>query len=280
MPLVDGDRSGLTYDRMKSISTHRLCAAERDGLDRDGFVVREHVFSADEVAAMIDASEALVDDLVRDRQGMRLPLGSYVFDPDFAHDVIIKWEGDTDIVHGVEPLAHLSPVLHEWALDPRFVEPMVDIVGDDEPVLFTEKLNLKRPHHGGPNPPHQDYPYWVDTAVGAKDIATAMVFLDDATVENGCLRVAPGSHRSGPWTTRTDGDAFLANEIDMTVYRDVDLVPLELEAGSVVMFGAFLVHQSLPNESDRERRSLLFSYQPAGREHSLESLRRLLRGGS
>jgi ectoine hydroxylase-related dioxygenase (phytanoyl-CoA dioxygenase family) len=202
-----------------------------------------------------------------------------VFDPDFANDVIIKWEGVSDVVHGVEPLAHLSPALRDWALDARFVEPMVDFVGDEQPVLFTEKLNLKRPQHGGPNPPHQDYPYWADTG-GAEDIATAMLFLDDATVENGCLRVAPGSHKSGKWTTRTDGDEFLANEIDMTQYDDVDLVPLELEAGSVVMFGSFLVHQSLPNHSDRERRSLLYSYQPAGREHSLEALRRMLRGRS
>jgi hypothetical protein len=269
--------SGRTEPRR---TTHRLTEHERAQLDRDGFVVREDVFSPDEVAAMIEASEALVDRLVRERKSIRYHVGSYVFDPDFANDVIIKWEGESDVVHGVEPLAHVSPALLEWGLDPRFVEPMVDIVGHEAPVLFTEKLNLKRPQHGGPNPPHQDYPYWVDTAVGAEDIATAMLFLDDSTSENGCLRVVPGSHTSGKWTTRTDGDAFLANEIDMTAYTDVDLVPLELPAGSVVMFGAFLVHQSLPNESERERRSLLYSYQPAGREHSVESLRRMLRGES
>ncbi len=27
-----------------------------------------------------------------------------------------------------------------------------------EPSLFTEKLNLERPFHGGANPLHQDYP--------------------------------------------------------------------------------------------------------------------------
>ena len=78
---------------------------------------------------------------------------------------------------------------------------MIDLVGDDRPELFTEKLNLKRPSVGGPNPPHQDYPYWVDTADVAADVATAMVFLDDATVANGCLpalRRAATAAASGP----------------------------------------------------------------------------------
>jgi ectoine hydroxylase len=268
---------------MKSISTapgtHRLDPAERQSLDENGFVVRERVFDWDEIADMVSASESLVDDLVRDRQGLRLKVGSYVFDPDLMRGVMIKWEGDSDVVHGIEPFAHLSTSLHDWAYDRRVVEPMVDLIGHAEPTLFTEKLNLKRPRDGGANPPHQDYPYWVDTAEAADEVATTMIFLDDSTIANGCLRVAPGSHKNGTWTTRTDGDAFLANEIDMTVYPDADLVPLELGAGSMVMFGPYLVHQSLPNRSDRPRRALLYSYQPPGRQHMLDTLRALMRGG-
>jgi ectoine hydroxylase len=189
--------------------------------------------------------------------------------------VYIKWEGDTDIVHGIEPCARLSPALHAWALDPRFVEPMQDFVGHEAPILFTEKLNLKRPHHGGENPLHQDYPYWVDEAEAASEVATVMLFLDDATLANGCLKVVPGSHRAGRWQTRTDTDEFGRNEVDVNAYPDVQPIPLEVEAGSVVMFGAFLAHQSAPNRSNAERRALLFSYQPAGRHHMLESLKEM-----
>ena len=38
-------------------------------------------------------------------------------------------------------------------------------------------------------------------------------------------------------------------------------------AGTVVFFGPFLVHRSEPNRSDRQRRGLLISYQPAGCRH-------------
>lgn len=240
----------------------RLSPDERRSLDEDGYVVRPRAFSAAEVAEIGDACERLVTRVVANRREHRLTLGSYVFDPDFHQLVIIKWEGESDVVHGLEPFAHLDPELRRWAHDERFLAPMRDVVGHDEPMLFTEKLNLKRAGHGGANPLHQDHPYWRPDNPRADDIATAILFLDDAKVDNGCLHVVPGSHRDGEWAGRTDGDPFLANEIDQGAVGDVDLRPVEVEAGSIVMFGAFLVHASAPNRTDRDRRALLFSYQP------------------
>lgn len=255
----------------------QLAASEQRDLVELGYVVREAVFGPGEVAEIAEACEELVADLVRDRQGTRMRMGSYVFDPDLLRGVTIKWEGDTDVVHGIEPFAHLSPALDGWAHDHRLVDPMRDLVGDDAPCLFTEKLNLKRAAHGGPNPLHQDYPYWADVTRVASRIATAIVFLDDATIENGCLQVLPGSHRRGVWKGRSDGDAFLANEIDPAVAEDErdHLVAVEVPAGSVLLFGAFLVHQSAPNTSGRDRRALLYSYQPAGEPTMRDFLRRL-----
>ena len=102
-----------------------------------------------------------------------------------------------------------------------------------------------------------------------------MLFLDEARLDNACLRVVPGSHTSGVWQTRRDDDQFATNEIDGGAYEDVESVPLELPAGSVVMFGSYLVHHSAANTSAAPRRALLFSYQPPGAPHMLESLRRL-----
>ena len=251
----------------------RLNRAEQQRYATDGYVVRERVFDAAECRGIVDACEDLVDRLVRNRQGKRTRFGSYVFDSDLTNGVVIKWEGDTDIVHGIEPFAHLSPALEACGYDPRFVEPMKDIIGCETLGLFTEKLNLKRPRHGGVNPLHQDYPYWIHPAEVAAEVATAMLFLDDANVDNGCLCVVPGSHTAGMWKTRTDGDRFAANEIDAAAYPDAKPVPLEVPAGTVVFFGPLLVHQSAPNRSDQQRRALLYSYQPAGRRTQLEAFR-------
>jgi ectoine hydroxylase-related dioxygenase (phytanoyl-CoA dioxygenase family) len=156
--------------------------------------------------------------------------------------------------------------MKQWALDPRFVEPMKHICGDEAPALFTEKLNLKRPHVGGPNPLHQDYPYWLDLSDDPLRLATAMIFLDDSTVER-CLQVLPGSDLRGVAARRTDADDFGNNEMDPRPFADSQLVPVEVPAGSVVYFGPLLVHMSEMNTSDRERRALLFSHGPRDQRH-------------
>jgi phytanoyl-CoA hydroxylase len=265
-----------TFDQQ---TDHHLTREEQVGLERDGFVVRRNVFSHAEVADMVEHCEALVDRLVRGRESQRVQASGYVFDTDAEHLTVIKWEGDTDAVHGIEPFAHLSKPLEDWAYDPRLTQPMEALIGHAEPELFTEKLNLKRPQVGGANPLHQDYPYWVNVADDASQVATTIVFLDDATVENGCLWVIPGSHLQGKWTTRTDGDVFAHNEVDESSYPDAEPVPLELSEGSTVSFGAFLVHKSAPNLSNENRRALLYSYQPKGRKRQVDRLREWIASG-
>jgi ectoine hydroxylase-related dioxygenase (phytanoyl-CoA dioxygenase family) len=176
-------------------TSSRLTADELSALESDGYVVRESVFTRDEVAEITNACEELVDRIVAARNGRRYTVGSYTFEPDLESEVTVKWEGDTDAVHGLEPFAHLAPDLEKWAYDPRFIEPMIDVIDDPEPVLFTEKLNLKRPQVGGVNPLHQDFPYWDDFADDPARIATSILFLDDADLENGTVQVVPGSHK-------------------------------------------------------------------------------------
>jgi ectoine hydroxylase-related dioxygenase (phytanoyl-CoA dioxygenase family) len=242
-----------------------LDESERDRVDRDGYVVRSGVFTRAECDAIARRCEELLIDLVENRrgEGSRFAAGSYVFDPDFERGVMMKWEGDSDVIHGVEPFAHLSAPLSAAAHDERFLAPMRHLVGHPEPMLFTEKLNLKRAGVGGPNPLHCDFPYWRDVTPRADEIATSILFLDDATEMNGCLEVVPGSHRGGEWAGR-EGDYFAANEIDTDQLDldEIDIVTLEVEAGSTVSFGSRLVHRSAPNRSDVDRRALLFSYQP------------------
>jgi len=255
-------------------ASHGLTAAERVAYHDEGYLVRRGVFRSAELEVLRLASEALVENLVKDRQGRRQRMGSYVFESDRLADVVIKWEGDSDVVHGIEPVCHLSPVLAAWAADARLIEPMAHCIDDPGPTLFTEKLNLKRPAHGGPNPFHQDLPYWADIADDAARIATAMIFLDDADTTNGCLEVVPGSHRRGVWPTRADSDPFGGLETDPAATAEVSTVPLEVEAGAVAFFGPLLLHKSSPNTSPQSRRALLYSYQPAGLAHVRECLRR------
>jgi phytanoyl-CoA hydroxylase len=252
------------------VADHRMTASEKAQLGRDGFVLREAVFDAQECAAIAAECEALVTRLRAASRGKKHALGSYMFEVEREAGTIIKWEPDApDVIQGVEPFGHIASTLNAWGLDPRFVDPAKAIVGADKLVLFTEKLNVKRAHDGGHIILHQDFPYWEPTTPVAARIATAMLFIDDATRENGCLEVAPGSHTSGKYPQR-EADAFGSLEMDPEAFDLSRLRPLEVKAGAVVLFGAFLVHRSLPNRSNVDRRALLYSYQPAGYPHVRE----------
>lgn len=250
-----------------------LSPTEAAQLDRDGFVLRENVFSKAECAEMARECEAMVDALMQAKQnvktGRKHLVGSYMFQRDHEFDTMVKWEPFApDLVQGVEPFGHFWQPLKDWGLDPRLVDPCKAITQADDLILFTEKLNLKRAKQGGAIILHQDYPYWETHAPAASRVSTAMIFLDDSDTHNGTLEVAPGTHKRGKWPQRTEADAFGALEMDTTQFDMSTLQPLNVKAGAVVFFGAFLVHRSLPNTSGDDRRALLYSYQPAGYPHS------------
>jgi hypothetical protein len=248
----------------------RLSSEERDRLAVNGFVLRRGVFDRGELRGMADACEALVDMLVAQKRNQKHVVGSYMFEVQADLGSVVKWEPDApDVVQGVEPFAHLSEPLLEWGQDPRLIDPSKDLIGVEHVALFTEKLTCKRARTGGHIVLHQDYPYWAPMSPVADKVITALIYLDDATMENGCLEVVPGSHREGlPERRKVEG--FGRNEIDLAAYDLKRLVPVEAEAGSVVFFGGFLVHRSLPNKSAHDRRALLYSSQPAGYPHALE----------
>jgi ectoine hydroxylase len=254
---------------MSTPNASRFSADERSQWDRDGFVVRKSTFADDEIEALRNVVESVAADVAahahRDGAGPEAKLGDG-HRIQFSSHAAIQWEwheGSNEI-RLVEPCDHLHPRLRALFDDPRIREPMRDAVGCEQLAPFTSKLNMKRAVEGSEFPYHQDYPYWY-VAVGAHaaDIATAVVFLDDATAGNGALRVIPGSHRLGPARRDpSDPTGFLADAASLDVEREA---VLELPAGSVVLFGAFLVHRSSPNRSASHRRALLPSFQPAGR---------------
>lgn len=254
----------------------RLNSDECKRLAEDGYVLREGVFTKDECRQMADAVETLERDLLTAKRTEKLVVGSYMFELQRELGSVVKWEPQNpDVVQGIEPFAHISQPLNKWAHDPRLWNPSKDVVGQDDISLFTEKITMKRAHTGGTIVLHQDYPYWRNMNKVAHKVMTALIYLDDATIENGCLEVSPGSHRDGMCINRKSVEGFGSNEMDESKFDMKSLIPAEAKAGAVVFFGAFLVHRSLPNKSGKDRRALLYSYQPGGYPAGIE-LNRLL----
>lgn len=111
---------------------------------------------------------------------------------------------------------------------------------------------------------HQDEVY---IPTRDRSLAGAWIALDDATVENGCLWVIPGSHRNGVmYFQEWHGDKRFdcALEARRFPYTNDDAVPVEVKAGSIVFFNGYLLHRSLPNYATAGyRRALVNHYMSA-----------------
>lgn len=244
-----------------------LTPEERGRYDEDGFLVRHDVLDRVALAQLTTAAERLEHQLIASRQGDRQRTGSYVVERAQGHEVNLKWEGDSDVLLGIEPVAHLDSMVAALAAAPGLVEPVKGLIGTNEVSLYTEKLNYKRARVGGRIVLHQDYPYWRAACDDIDRVVTALVALDDSTQENGCLEVLPGSHRLGPVPGRDVEDASLRNEIDDAVFDTSGMIPVEIPAGAAIFFGPLLVHRSAANTSEHDRRTMLYTYQPAGNRH-------------
>ena len=241
-------------------------AHERSAWERDGFFIRERVFGARAVRELRAAAERAAS-----RAGVAAGSGGrgYEIDGNRYHEVAgatIQYEhaAGSGTIRVIEPFHHLEERVDRLVDDPRLVEPMRDLVGSASVSLFTDKLNLKRPREGSRFRWHQDSPYWSHFCAHLDRLPNAMVALDDASEENGCLRVIAGSHARGCLPGLRD-DGVLGPLF--TDPRHFDLsrqVPAVMPAGSILFFSAHTVHGSEPNLSGAPRRACVLTYQPAG----------------
>lgn len=100
-----------------------------------------------------------------------------------------------------------------------------------------------------------------------RSLTGAWIALDDASLQNGCLWVLPGSHTQGtlwPQRDHRDNRFDCAHESWNFPWHDEDSLPVEVKAGSIVFFNGYLLHRSLPNRSQTDfRRTLVNHYMSA-----------------
>jgi ectoine hydroxylase-related dioxygenase (phytanoyl-CoA dioxygenase family) len=117
-------------------------------------------------------------------------------------------------------------------------------------VMFKDKINFKMPGGDGFKPHQDQQAGW---SRYASLFITALVAIDDATPENGCLEIAAGQHRRGLL-----GPEWRPLEpADMSGFA---LEPLPTRAGDVVFFDSYVPHGSLANLSAHQRRVLYVTY--------------------
>lgn len=124
--------------------------------------------------------------------------------------------------------------------------------------LYGSQLFAKPAAVGTPVPLHQDMPYW---PFEPYELASAWIALDDATVENGCVRYVAGSHKLGMLPHVPSGVA--GNSMGLAPDPRIEALPertAEVRRGSVILHHCLTAHRSDANRSGRPRRGLIYVY--------------------
>jgi ectoine hydroxylase-related dioxygenase (phytanoyl-CoA dioxygenase family) len=155
-----------------------------------------------------------------------------------------------------------SPMMRAMLAHPAIVEVLTRLIGPDvkcmQSMLFVK--NAGKPGQAW----HQDEHY---IPTRDRSLVGVWIALDDATVDNGCLWMHPGSHESGIiWPVRPHHDPrFDASaESHGWPWPREGGVPVEVKAGGVAFFHGHVLHRSLDNRRPEGfRRALVQHYMSA-----------------
>ncbi len=222
--------------------------------EENGFLIVEDALSSEEVQLLRDETTSIC----RGERGTDISNYSSP-PPDLSeHDVLRQFL----CIHFPHKI---SEKMYEQLAHPVIVDVLTHIIGPDVKCMQS-MLFIKA--SGKPGQAwHQDEDF---IPTRDRSLTGAWIALDDATTENGCLWVIPGSQRPGvlwPQQIQEDSRFDCTMESHGFPYKDEDAIPVEVKAGSIVFFNGYLLHRSLPNRTvGGYRRALVNHYMNA---HSL-----------
>jgi phytanoyl-CoA hydroxylase len=238
--------------RFDKIASHRVATPE-DVTEQTistyrelGYIAIEQVLTEEEVqAALQDIKDVIHGKIVGPRiQSMKDAQWNTPEEREF-------------VVRKLHKFIDHCPALHYICYHPKILRILAQVFGED--ARFCEDQALLKPPSpdaGIEKPWHQDMAY--SNFSYTRMVAGVWVALDEATPENGCMHVIPGSHREGPVPHYAIRDWQLC-DASVNIPRD-EMVPLK--PGGLMIFSGLIHHGTPPNMSNQRRRALQFHYAP------------------
>lgn len=231
----------------------------KTSFEENGFVVVPDIINRKQLSELTRMLDKVLDGEIRPE----IPEpGTGLLPGDFA----IQWEpglqddasiARRDKVRCVFHLCHTHPFFAQHVTRPEVLDMVEQLIGPNI-RLYTDQTFIKPAHHGSAVPFHQDSAYW---PAAEPRLLSCWLAIDDATVENGCVRMIPGSHRRAVPHREFDGvQQYGLLEEDVDAWQEV---PVEIPAGSAMFHHSLTIHRSFPNHSDRSRRGMVSICLPA-----------------
>jgi len=236
---------------------------------RDGLIVLPHFKNAEQIAALRERAQHMVEafdpatsrtifttnDQVRtvDRYFLDSATGSHCFFEEEAFDAQgqLKQAKALSINKIGHAMHDQDPVFSAFSRGPE-LDALAKAIGLLQPLVWQSMYIFKQPGIGGEVGWHQDATFFDSTPIS---VTTFWFALEDASLQNGCLWAQPGGHRS-PLRERfvRHGDVVTMEKLDATPWPDSQTAtPLEVQAGTLIVFHGLLPHYSAPNRSPQSR---------------------------
>jgi phytanoyl-CoA hydroxylase len=260
-----------------------LTQSQITAFENDGYLVVEDVLDQGRLAAIRAEYSGLMDRLYDGwRAEGRVPEGAGL---DFwaklltAYEAGCDWFQPMDIslpgdqIYADTPF-HFGPAVFDMVTDPRLLDMVEQLIGPEITSNPIQHVRIKPPAttlrgdevraHITATDWHQDRAVALEAA-DTTDMVTVWLAITDATVENGCLQVAPGKVGMLPHCPKTQ-TAIADGFVDVS-----GAVPVPVKAGGAVIFHPLTPHASLINKTTGFRWSFDLRYnvtgQDTGRSH-------------
>lgn len=150
-------------------------------------------------------------------------------------------------------LHDLDPTFKTLSYDPR-ISQISRQLGMHKPLAVQSMYIFKQPRIGGKVGAHQDGTFLYTKP---QSVIGYWWALENCTLQNGCLWAVPGSHKLGVkrrFKRRSDGqDGCEFAPPGAETWDLSGAVPLEVDAGTLVLLHSALVHYSEDNKSETSR---------------------------
>jgi ectoine hydroxylase-related dioxygenase (phytanoyl-CoA dioxygenase family) len=155
---------------------------------------------------------------------------------------------------------HSRGIFNAFINNKNLCDILEDILGPDVDCFLSQFI-FKNPGAWG-QPWHQDSSYF---PFDREPQVAAWLATSEATLENGCLVVLPGSHQESLHEHLPDDRE--GSNYGYTEIKDHDFseeMPVVLNKGDLLLFHSFLMHKSYDNKSNSRRTAMVYHFAETG----------------
>ena len=226
-----------------------LTQEQIDFFHENGFLRIPQVFNEEEITALSDSLDRLIEDWSITSPGWSGPWREVYLDEEVEKQVKLTAMHDLHLYSD----AWMRAVTH-----PKLGKCLSQLL-DSSVELHHTTMHIKPPQTGHPFPMHQDSPFYEHSDGRFLD---TLVHLDDTFHENGEIRFLAGSHKMGklPHILNNPDGTPCSPHLNTGEYKLEDTVPVPAKRGDVVVFHIYCIHGSYINQTKDPRRMVRMGF--------------------